>query len=292
MKKIQRRFGAGIGAWLRKVIAEEGCSRGSLARGLCEVADWRIPTCGSGTALPGRTLPEMFPGEAERKAAYRLLSNREVAMDDILEPHLEAAERPLAGRVRAGGGAVPRLPRHPNRGGVRPRGRHAGASAEGGGAKPINYPLLTLRSFVRPHRPMEEDAGGEDRPGGPELEDSGERLPLGGLEPRDSGEFDSELADGRVRRRLGAHAVASEGDPEDFGCILRDDVDDAACGGGVEGDAFGAVEKPVVLWFMIPDIVFGMAHFANRMHAELTAAPRQVDGLAFRSRHEIWYHWR
>ena len=42
----------------------------------------------------GRTLPEMFPGEAERKAAYRLLSNAEVAMDDILEPHLEAtAER-------------------------------------------------------------------------------------------------------------------------------------------------------------------------------------------------------
>ena len=43
---------------------------------------------------PGRTVPEMFPGEAERKAAYRLLSNPEVGMDDILEPHLEAtAER-------------------------------------------------------------------------------------------------------------------------------------------------------------------------------------------------------
>ena len=41
MEKIQRRFGADIGAWLRKAVAEEGRSRGSLARGLCEVADWR-----------------------------------------------------------------------------------------------------------------------------------------------------------------------------------------------------------------------------------------------------------
>ena len=58
----------------------------------------RFPTSGSGTALPGwarprekkagRTLPEMFPGEAERKAAYRLLSNPEVEMDDILKPHV------------------------------------------------------------------------------------------------------------------------------------------------------------------------------------------------------------
>ena len=44
--------------------------------------------------IPGRPLPEMFPGEAERKAAYRLLSNPEVEMDDILEPHIKAtAER-------------------------------------------------------------------------------------------------------------------------------------------------------------------------------------------------------
>ena len=40
----------------------------------------------------GRTILErMCPGEAERKAAHRLLSNPEVGMDDILEPHLEAA---------------------------------------------------------------------------------------------------------------------------------------------------------------------------------------------------------
>ena len=41
MEKVQRRFGAGIGAWLRQAAAEEGCTRGSLARGLCEAADWR-----------------------------------------------------------------------------------------------------------------------------------------------------------------------------------------------------------------------------------------------------------
>ena len=33
-----------------------------------------------------------------------------------------------------------------------------------------------------------------------------------------------------------------------------------------------------------------LAHFSIRMHAELTAAPRQVDGLAFSSRHARWYH--
>ena len=41
MEKVQRRFGAGIGAWLRQAAAEEGRTRGSLARGLCEAADWR-----------------------------------------------------------------------------------------------------------------------------------------------------------------------------------------------------------------------------------------------------------
>ena len=41
MEKLQRRFGAGIGVWFREAVAEEGRTRGSLARGLCEVADWR-----------------------------------------------------------------------------------------------------------------------------------------------------------------------------------------------------------------------------------------------------------
>ena len=38
MEKIQRRFGAGIAAWLRTAVAEEGCTRGSSARGHCEFA--------------------------------------------------------------------------------------------------------------------------------------------------------------------------------------------------------------------------------------------------------------
>ena len=41
MEKLQRRFGAGIGVWFREAASEEGRTRGSLARGLCEVADWR-----------------------------------------------------------------------------------------------------------------------------------------------------------------------------------------------------------------------------------------------------------
>ncbi len=43
---------------------------------------------------PGAALPAVFPGEAERKAAYRFLSNPHVTMDHVLEPHREAlAER-------------------------------------------------------------------------------------------------------------------------------------------------------------------------------------------------------
>ena len=36
IEKLQRRFGVGIGVWFRTAAAEEGCARGSLARGLCE----------------------------------------------------------------------------------------------------------------------------------------------------------------------------------------------------------------------------------------------------------------
>ncbi len=39
---------------------------------------------------PGAALPVIFPGEAEQKAAYRLLSNVHVTMGDVLEPHHEA----------------------------------------------------------------------------------------------------------------------------------------------------------------------------------------------------------
>ena len=41
MEKLQRRFGVGIGAWLLEAASEEGRTRGFLARGLCEFADWR-----------------------------------------------------------------------------------------------------------------------------------------------------------------------------------------------------------------------------------------------------------
>ena len=45
-------------------------------------------------ARPGASLPVIFPGEAEQRAAYRFLSNPRVGMQDILEPHQEAmAER-------------------------------------------------------------------------------------------------------------------------------------------------------------------------------------------------------
>lgn len=39
---------------------------------------------------PGAPLPVIFPGEAEQKAAYRLLSNQRIAMTHLLEPHHEA----------------------------------------------------------------------------------------------------------------------------------------------------------------------------------------------------------
>ncbi len=39
---------------------------------------------------PGEILPVIFPGEAEQRAAWRLLSNAKVTMDHILEGHREA----------------------------------------------------------------------------------------------------------------------------------------------------------------------------------------------------------
>ncbi len=40
---------------------------------------------------PKEPLPVVFPGEAEQRGMYRLLSNKRVAMEHILEPHTEAA---------------------------------------------------------------------------------------------------------------------------------------------------------------------------------------------------------
>ena len=49
---------------------------------------------------PGEILPVIFPGEAEQRAAYRLLSNPKVTMDHILEGHQEAmVERCRAERL-------------------------------------------------------------------------------------------------------------------------------------------------------------------------------------------------
>ncbi len=39
---------------------------------------------------PGASLPAIFPGPAEQKAAYRLLSNDRIKMEHILQPHQEA----------------------------------------------------------------------------------------------------------------------------------------------------------------------------------------------------------
>ena len=91
----------------------------------------------------------------------------------------------------------------------RAKGPSSGLSRPG----PINYPLPPHCSFVRLHRSVEQDVRGEDCPRGPELEDARERLPLGGLESRDAGELHCELADGRVRRRSGAHAPSPRNSP-------------------------------------------------------------------------------
>ena len=52
---------------------------------------------GAWRSRPGAPLPVIFPGEAEQRAAYRLLSNPRVGVRDILEPHQEA----MAGRCRS-----------------------------------------------------------------------------------------------------------------------------------------------------------------------------------------------
>lgn len=68
-------------AWLRKTIAEEGCSRHSLVRGLCKTADWRnakgdlclgsarrvLPDlaelCVDSSAISARHVKTRFPGK-------------------------------------------------------------------------------------------------------------------------------------------------------------------------------------------------------------------------------------
>ena len=59
MEKIQRLFGAGIGMWLRRAVAEEGYTRGSLARGLCKFVDWRNTKGDLCLASARRALPAL-----------------------------------------------------------------------------------------------------------------------------------------------------------------------------------------------------------------------------------------
>ena len=105
------------GVWLRGLSAGwEACLRRSPARlpgsfpalGLSDEARWsrcefarsdlvdgrlrrRLERLGAAWERhPGAPLPAVFPGSAEQQAAYRFLHNKQVAADDILQPHREA----------------------------------------------------------------------------------------------------------------------------------------------------------------------------------------------------------
>ena len=83
MEKLQRRFGAGIGVWFREAASEEGRTRGSLARGLCEVADWRNAKGEFCLAADlGVRLPDARPAP---------LSARRVPSEPVPDPRIEAA---------------------------------------------------------------------------------------------------------------------------------------------------------------------------------------------------------
>ena len=67
----------------------------------------------------------------------------------------------------------------------------------------------------------------------------------------------------------------------------------------VKVDSLSVFAESRMSWFRSDRLSMGgtnaidgknLAHFSIRMHAELTAAPRQVDGLAFSSRQASWYH--
>ncbi len=71
------------GDWAEREYARSSHPDGRVRR--------RIAAMGAAwTRKLGAPVPELFPGRAEQEAAYRLLSNAGVTMDDILEPHLEA----------------------------------------------------------------------------------------------------------------------------------------------------------------------------------------------------------
>ncbi len=69
--------------WAEQEYGRSSCSDSRLrARMVAMGRAW--------TERPGASVPALFPGEADQKAAYRFLSNPHVAMDNILEPHREA----------------------------------------------------------------------------------------------------------------------------------------------------------------------------------------------------------
>ena len=74
MEKLQRRFGFGI--WLRDAVAEEGRTRGSLARGLCEVADWRNAKGEFCLASTRRALPALAADLGMRSSVPIILQFR------------------------------------------------------------------------------------------------------------------------------------------------------------------------------------------------------------------------
>ena len=121
MEKIQRRFGAGIGSWLREAVAEEGHSRHYLVRGLCEAADWRNAKEELCLASARRALPALATDLGVRLPSAREVSSApkaeppdsepvpdpriEVSLEDLGEVRLEfasGAARP-AGRDRLPG---------------------------------------------------------------------------------------------------------------------------------------------------------------------------------------------
>ena len=93
MEKLQRRFGAGIGVWFREAVAEEGRTRGSLARGLCEVADWRNAKGEFCLASARRVLPGLAADLGVRLPDARPapLSARRVPSEPVPDPRIEAA---------------------------------------------------------------------------------------------------------------------------------------------------------------------------------------------------------
>ena len=73
-------------------LADKGCDWARCEYGRSGHSDGRVRErlVAMGRAWndrPGEILPVIFPGEAEQKAAYRLLSNWNVTMDHVLEGH-------------------------------------------------------------------------------------------------------------------------------------------------------------------------------------------------------------